>query len=347
MGGIPLYLATYFDRNYLARGVVMLESLRANTTDFTLFVLCLDDAVRDYFLQRSERFPEVRLIELQELEREDHELHQSKGSRSLIEFYFTLSPCLPRYLLKKHGLPHICTLDADLLFVSSPRSLFQHLVDHSIIITPHGFPPGLEALSRFGRFNVGFQIFRNDETGNACLDSWRAQCLDWCRDFYDADNDRYADQKYLDAWPSRYPGKVRVLQDDGSGVAPWNLDVNRLEWSRGSWSVNGRPLVYYHFHHFKILSERWAVSGLSAYGVTPGPAVGRLYGTYWTLLRRMNRELCQNVDHSIRQSGPAGLLQAVLVAPGAYFRWSEGGVLHFNPSHLRRGLLGLRRLAHA
>ena len=102
---------------------------------------------------------------------------------------------MPLYVLKKYDLTHICSLDADILFLDTPKSLFDYLNDYSIIITPHKFSEEITGLVEYGIYNVSFQIFKNDETGRKCLQHWRTQCIDWCRDEFDEINNRFADQK--------------------------------------------------------------------------------------------------------------------------------------------------------
>ena len=155
-----IYLTTYFDKNYLSRGLVLYDSLKQYTTDFCLYILCLDEYTEQYFTDRKEEFPNVVTLQLKAIEADDNELLLAKNNRSKIEYYFTLSPCLPLYLLKKYQLPHICSLDADILFCDSPEVIFDKLNNFSIIITPHKFSEELLHLDEFGKYNVSFQIFK-------------------------------------------------------------------------------------------------------------------------------------------------------------------------------------------
>ena len=101
-------------------------------------------------------------MKLSDIEKNDDELLNSKSKRSKIEYYFTLSPCLPLYLLKEYNLPHICTLDADILFCDSPQSIFEKLDNFSIIITPHKFSKELLNLVEFGNFDLSKTQFEKN-----------------------------------------------------------------------------------------------------------------------------------------------------------------------------------------
>lgn len=342
---MTLNFATYFDSNYLSRGLVLYDSLKATGVDFNLFVLCLDERTRRFFETHADAYPEVRILGEADLEAADPQLRASKNNRSRIEYYFTISPCLPRYLLQTYALPHVCSLDADILFLASPRPLFDELQHYSVIITPHKFSPEMTGLEKFGLYNVSFQVFKNDETGRQCLDRWRQQCLDWCGDTYDAANDRFADQKYLDAWPEIYPGKVKALYDDVSGLAPWNLNHFRLAWQDDVCLSNGQPLIFYHFHHFKLFGGGWASSGLVNYHVAHQPAIDRLYLEYWNRLDDKNRQLGLEQDRSQRTDLSQKKLVKLLNEAGLYYRRSRRKLIHINtrriPNIVRRILLKL------
>lgn len=295
-----MFFATYFDKNYLSRGLVLYDSLKEYCKEFKLFILCLDKETNEYFQNHSDGFPQVIVVSLDEIEFFDKELHSTKDNRSRIEYYFTLSPCLPLYLLKKFHLPHICTLDADILFLDSPKPLFDYLDHHSIVITPHKFSKEIESYIKYGRFNVSFQIFKNDTTGLNCLERWRKLCIEWCGDEYDELNNRFADQKYLDEWPSLYESKLKILDDNTSGIAPWNLNNFKIINQGKEFFSNTDKMVFYHFHNFKIFSELWAANGFKNYGTKPQKSVDILYLIYWQKLAKYNKIFSISEDVSTR-----------------------------------------------
>src|SRR5262249_17989444 len=144
-----------------------------------------------------------------------------------VEYYFTLTPCLPLHILKTApDVLRLTYVDADLFFFADPQPIMDEIGDAAIGVIEHRFPDDLVDLERYGRFNVGWLTFRNNATGLRCLEVWGGQCLDWCYDRLESG--RFAEQKYLDEWPLRY-GSVRIIQHRGANVAPWNL--NRFEIS--------------------------------------------------------------------------------------------------------------------
>ena len=315
-----LHLTTFFDKNYLSRGLVLYNSLKEFNSDFELYILCLDEFTRDYFKKCKLDFPEVKTLQLFDVEENDTQLAIAKSNRSKIEYYFTLSPCLPLYLLKKYNLPHICSLDADILFLNSPKPLFDKLNDFSIVITPHKFSKEILNLSRYGTYNVSFQIFKNNETGLSCLQKWKKECIEFCGDKFDELNNRFADQKYLDKWITLYPNEVFVLNDNVSGLAPWNLNNYKIEKKENYYFSNDEKIIFYHFHHFKIFNSSWASNGFDVYKVKHQKGVDNLYLDYWNKIDTINKQLEIVKEDSTRYKTSDKLLPKLLKEKVVYKR---------------------------
>jgi hypothetical protein len=278
------HYCTYFDQGFLIQGLALWRSLEAHDPAAVLWVLALDDFTADVLRELAEA--RLRIVLLRELEAADPELAATKASRTRIEYYFTLSPCWPRWLLAAHSeIDRVTYLDADLYFFSSPRPIFLAMdeAQASVLITAHRFPAWLRHYERHGKFNVGVLSFRYDASGRACLDDWRARCLAWCHDRLEGD--KYADQKYLDAWPERLGRALLVLAHPGVNLAPWN-------WDGTSWSAtdaqggalplfDGESLVVFHFARFRLLNGDWRwQSGQIDYGVMPRVLRNAIYEPY-------------------------------------------------------------------
>lgn len=244
------HFCTLFDSNYLLKGVAMLRTLKQHCPDAHVHVLCMDGQTREILTQMD--LPHVTCLSLSDVE--DEALLAVKPGRSVAEYCWTLSPCLPWYVLQHNlDIDFITYLDADLYFYSPLQPLFDEIGDASIVIIEHRFPPAQKHLEVNGRFCVEWVGFRRDEQGLACLARWREQCIEWC--FHRLEEDRMGDQKYLDQWPGRYSG-LHILQHPGAGVAPWNYSQYRFEQDgRGTITLDGALLVFYHFHQFQLLSN--------------------------------------------------------------------------------------------
>src|SRR3989338_6898902 len=244
------YFCTLFDSGYLLKGVAMIQSLARHCPGAHVHVLCMDRLAGEILSALA--LPEVTCIPLSEIE--DEELLAAKKDRSVAEYCWTLSPCLPWYVMRK--CPHIdfiTYLDADLLFYSSVQPLFDEIGNASIAIIEHRFSPRLQDRNVNGRFCVEWVSFRRDDQGLACLSRWRDQCIEWC--YYRLEEGRMGDQKYLDEWPDRYPS-CHILQHSGAGIAPWNYSQYTFATNTaGQFTVNGAPLIFYHFHQFQMLQN--------------------------------------------------------------------------------------------
>ena len=246
------YFCTYFDHNYMMYGLTMFRSLVETGIDFQIFVLCLSDETFEKLSGFDDRLLPIRL---QDLEEYDPELKACKQNRSKVEYIFTISPCLPLFLFNR--FPHIdllTYLDADLYFVSSPECLYEELGNKSLYIIEHRFPANRQfQIDLYGRFNVAFQIYRNNRTGIDCLSIWRKECLAWCKD--KAEDGKFADQKYLDSWPDRYGDEVVVSQNKGANLAPWNIDNYSCRFSRDMMKIDGEKVIFIHYQGFRVLTR--------------------------------------------------------------------------------------------
>ncbi len=103
-----------------------------------------------------------------------------------------------------------------------------------------------------GIFNVGLVVFRNDANALSCLRKWQDQCLEAC--FLQPDEGHCGDQKYLDDWPLRFHGVV-AAQHKGVGLAEWNISNYHLHMRAHQVMVDSDPLIFYHFHRFRMLNQ--------------------------------------------------------------------------------------------
>lgn len=323
---------TYFDWNYASRGLALYRSLERHCPSFRLWVLCMDSRCYDILSQLH--LEHICLVRLEDLEKDDERLLAAKQNRRRIEYYFTCTPSLPLFILSHWpGVDLITYLDADLFFFSDPAPIYEEIADHSIAIIPHRFPTGFRHLEDSGIYNVGWLSFRRDRDGLACLHWWRDQCLEWCYDR--KENGRFADQKYLDDWPSRFENVV-VLRHKGANLAPWNLANYVVAVDHTVISVDDEPLIFYHFQGFRQLARALFDTGLAGYGVAPSTIVlHEVYGVYVRSLVASAHEMLAFSDHAIRPGSIRGYSSDAPMAQDSRLLWLLARFMRSPFRHLR------------
>ena len=191
--------------------------------------------------------PGVTLVRLEDFERENPDVLAIKDTRSLRDYYFTLSGCLSAWMLRQAKRQEVLTyVDADLYFYASPAPLFAAMENASVGLVGHRHHWWTKRLEKFGRFNVGWVSFRSDPIGWLAANWWRERCIDWCYGI--ADGDRFADQKYLDHMFAKFP-KVIEIAHPGANIGPWNVSRHKISRDAGESFVvdGGFPLIFVHY----------------------------------------------------------------------------------------------------
>jgi hypothetical protein len=299
------HYCTYFDQHYLVRGLALYQSLRAHAEPFALHILCLDPVSEARM--RALDLPFVTVFGLAEFLSYDQALAVLHKTRAPLDFYFSCTPSLVLFLFEKFA--QIATLnyvDADLFFFSSPAPIYQEIGAAEIAIIEHRFPAWRDHSALHGRFNVGLVYFKRATQSAACLQRWRAQCIEWCENVAQAG--RFGDQKYLDEWPERY-AHLHVLQHPGANVAPWNLARHALSGSAVALQVDGVALIFFHFHRFCRVFWRLYDPVLREFDAPVLPATRALFRHYARALKAAHRQvsaLGQGVAFSGSQREQAG-----------------------------------------
>ncbi len=269
---------TLFDRNYLLKGIAMIQSLKKHCPEAHVYVLCMDKKTKNILLKLNLSF--ISCVSLNDIE--TSELLDVKKNRSPREYCWTLTSCFTWYILDKDKMIDFITyLDADLLFYSPIKPIFDEIKNSSIAIIEHRFPGWLKHLEINGRFCVQWISFRRDIEGMACLSRWREQCIEWC--FYKLEDGKLGDQKYLDEWPELYKN-CHIIQHIGAGVAPWNYcQYNFDSDNNKSILVNNSQLIFYHFHGFQML-RNGEFDRISNFYTNKSPAPEMVYKAYEKIL---------------------------------------------------------------
>ena len=283
---MKINLATYFDKNYLSKFLNLMSSIERFNIDHNFYVLCLDDFV--YKFLKKNNFENVEIIALDEIENKYAELRNVKNKREIIEYYFTLSPFLPKYLYEEKKLHQIIYVDTDYYFFNNPSKLINANYDSSVaIIRQH-------ASLKYGKYNVGLLFFNfNFEETYRIIKKWSQQCLDNCSDKVTSNS--YADQKYLDSWISELK-YIRVFEPEYTSLAPW--DSNKVI------EENIDNMIAFHFHALK-LHQNFFITGFHNYNKKNSKMIlEKIYKPYIRSLRLIENkyELKSSSVRDLRKS---------------------------------------------
>jgi len=241
-------LCTLFDSNYLLKAVALQRSLLATSADFHLTCFCFDEAAQTVI--EALELPRLSTVSLTELEGFDRDLRSVKEDRSAVEYCWTATPAVARYVLgNRPEVGEVTYVDADLMFFADPEPLFDEMGDASVLIVPHRHSPEYAHHVINGIYNVEFLVFRRPGHGEQVLEWWHDRCIEWC--YYRLEDGKLGDQKYLDDWPERFD-RVHVLAHKGGGLAPWNLSQYDVHVHGDAILVDDDPLIFFHYHGLRL-----------------------------------------------------------------------------------------------
>lgn len=252
---------TYFDKNYLSRGLALYNSLKRNhKSNFHLYVIAFDNFTYNFMKKNNFKF--ITCIYYKDFE--DKNLKKVKKNRTTVEYFWTCTPSILLFFIQKYKLK-ICTyLDADIYFFSNPKKIYRNQKKYSVFITSHNYHPKYDQTKSSGKYCVQYLTFKNDKTGLKVLNWWKKKCIKWC--YNRVEENKFGDQKYLDLWPSKFQN-IEVANQLGAGVAPWNakrFEVKKKKNIFISENSKNYELIFYHFHDLKILFNNRVVF-LSSY----------------------------------------------------------------------------------
>jgi glycosyltransferase involved in cell wall biosynthesis len=154
--------------------------------------------------------------------------------------------------LFRRGFDGCIFLDPDVAVYCALNEAFDALSgDGQAVLTPHRLTPGIlsgwpddRGLLQVGAYNLGFLAVRRTLQVIAVMEWWAERLAREC--LVALERGLFVDQKWVDLWPSFCAGTT-ILRHPGYNVAYWNLGERVIERSDSGYTVNGAPLVFFHF----------------------------------------------------------------------------------------------------
>ena len=261
-------VATLFNVAYAPLGLTFIASVRRHAPDAHVWVLAVDQGVET--LIRNLGDPQVHLITVDEIGLTG--VDELRRTRTPSEFCWTLKPgaCAAALTRRADSQPMIYA-DADTYLLRHPQDLVREFEESraAVMVTRHDFSSPYDQTDVAGEFAANLLLLASPAK-DAILPAWQDDCIALCSTA--PSEGHFGDQRYLETWSSRFPGRVHVLERDGLLGSPWNIDRRDLS-----------GLVSYNFHGLTLLGPDRV---LLTEGYTITDQVRReIYSPYLTQLR--------------------------------------------------------------
>ena len=238
------YICTYFNIDYLARGLALIESINSNNLDTIIYVLAIDEKVE---IHLRNKFNNVKVIKLDYYKNQNN-ITKSKYSDNK-QFFFSITPNLCKMILAENKqIDILLYLDADVYVTSNITPIYDEFNNFSIGACSHRRNKFLELFSnKYGIYNVGVNLFRNDEVGRKCLSFWSKECNNWYPNKPGYNLPFFSDQIFLDNWPLKFKKNFIEIKNIGVNLAPWNAINYNYKFIKNNLYVNKNKVIIYHF----------------------------------------------------------------------------------------------------
>ena len=257
------YICTYFNFNYLPRGLALYYSIKRFHSDFIFYVLTFDEKTYNFLSDLNEE--NLKLISLEEYNTYFNTSQDKYTDKK--QYFFSATPKLCSYILKIYPFIDILLyLDADVYLFNSLDSLYDEFGQSSIGVTEHRVNPLLKLfVKHYGKYVIGVNLFRNSESGMKCLDEWSNECEAWFPGKPGYPLKFFSDQIFLDTWDKKYKG-VKIINNIGINTSYWNASNYSFTKKDDEYLVDNVPLVIFHFSTLrKIKPDTWNTN--SIYGL--------------------------------------------------------------------------------
>jgi glycosyltransferase involved in cell wall biosynthesis len=174
------------------------------------------------------------------------------GRYGAAELSAAIKPFVFEHLFAVRDERRVVYLAPDTLVYSALRDVVDRLgVDVDAILTPHVLAPAVNGgiddirLLQLGVFNLGFVALHRTDRVRAIVQWWGRRLQQQC--VIDVRNGLFLDQKWANLLPS-FIARTLILHHPGYNLACWNLWQRGLARGERGWTVDGQPLVFFHFN---------------------------------------------------------------------------------------------------
>lgn len=295
-----LNICTLFDKNYISKGMALIESLIEVTNyDFEIHILAIDEETFNFLKNR----PKIKVYWLQQMEVEHHELQQAKTLPATLygtqrdNYIWCLCPWFTNFILKSL-LPEeiLIYCDSDIFFYKNPILILEKMGEKPMAIHTHRFSCSFanyisDPKQLTGFFNVGVFAIKNNPMGMEITERWKYLCFNNTDPFHTRWG-ACGDQGFLTQIYIEYKDNICVFDTEGlSHIAPWTefpteFKDNDIVIFKG----NTEPLMFSHFSHFKydLQNGTWLDNDHGEWLPSAKPEIKAIYQRYYNTIVKIH-----------------------------------------------------------
>ncbi|WP_153796289.1 hypothetical protein [Foetidibacter luteolus] len=271
---------TICSNNYLAQASILGKSLQQFEPGVAFFIFLCDEknSQIDYAA-----LPANEVVPVEDIE---PELHNLVLKYNIIELNTCLKPTAIEYLFTQRKATNVLYLDPDIKLYAPLTELYSEFQNFSILLTPHIYTPvpiddkkpSENTFLVYGLYNLGFIGLKNDSEANRLVAWWKEQT--YKRGYFATAIGQFVDQLPINHVPVFFKG-VKVLEDRGLNMAPWNLHERSLKQVNGSYYLNnGDKLIFFHFSSFMVDKNELPLMHYDRYKLEDRPDLKTIYAEY-------------------------------------------------------------------
>lgn len=239
-----LNFTTIINFKYITHVLVQIKALdHVMPKDYRYWIFCADEESRSHLSNLGHT--SVKIILLSDVNDDDLDKFTEKYDKATSIYYWALKPWMLNYLIQTQKLKKVIYIDSDLVIFNRPEELLKS--DYAIAIAPHYFSPQYEHYLKSGFYNGG--LVAVTEKAINFIQWWKKNTYQRCEwnELIPNDQGGAVDQGYLESVPDRFDN-VKILPREYN-LAPWNTGNTAVD---SSYLINGKEIVFYHFHSLKI-----------------------------------------------------------------------------------------------
>lgn len=231
-------------KNYLSYAQVLGKSIEKSMPGSRFIVFLIDAPIA------PETEIELEIITLAEISIPNAD--EMTFKYNVLELSTSIKPHCFIHIFEKLGCKSAIYMDPDIEVFSPLTEAERELSGGATcVLTPHimkpledDFKPSEIDILNSGTFNLGFVGFTESRETNNFLRWWARKLESHC--FVDLSKGLFVDQKFMDFAPS-FLEKLKIIRNPSYNVAYWNLEHRLLERNGSQYTVNGKPLAFFHF----------------------------------------------------------------------------------------------------